>query len=43
MGKIQTVEVVGQLGVKAPRRPDPGSDVWMAIDISRTKLVYCVR
>ena len=43
MGKIQAVEVVGQLGVHAPRRPAPGSEVGMAIDISRTKLVYCVR
>jgi len=43
MGRIQTVEAVGQQGTNAPRRPEPGSDVWMAIDISRTKLVYCVR
>ena len=39
MGKIQTVEAVGQQGTTAPRRPAPGSEVWMAIDISRTKLV----
>lgn len=43
MGKIRLVEVVGQQGQSTPRRPDPGSAVWMAIDISRTKLVYCVR
>ena len=43
MGKIRLVEVVGQQGPSTPRRPDPGSAVWMAIDISRTKLVYCVR
>jgi transposase len=43
MGKIRLVEVVGQPGPPPPRRPDPGSAVWMAIDISRTKLVYCVR
>ncbi|MGH8677078.1 MAG: IS110 family transposase [Burkholderiales bacterium] len=43
MGKIQAVKVVGQLGVNAARRPDAGNDVWIAIDISRTKLVYCVR
>jgi transposase len=43
MGKIRLVEVVGQQGPHTPRRPEPGSEVWMAIDISRTKLVYCVR
>jgi transposase len=43
MGKIRLVEVVRQHGQSTPRRPDPGSAVWMAIDISRTKLVYCVR
>ncbi len=43
MGKIRLVEVAGQQGPNTPRRPDPGSKVWMAIDISRTKLVYCVR
>jgi len=43
MGKIRLVEVVGQQRTSTPRRPDPGSDVWCAIDISRTKLVYCVR
>src|ERR1700675_4115804 len=43
MGKIRLVEVGGQQGPHTPRRPDPGSEVWMAIDISRTKLVYCVR
>ncbi|MFI5091477.1 MAG: IS110 family transposase [Terriglobales bacterium] len=43
MGKIRLVEGVGQPGPSTPRRPDPGSAVWMAIDISRTKLVYCVR
>jgi transposase len=43
MGKIQLVEAVGQQGPSTPRRPDPRSDVWIAIDISRTKLVYCVR
>jgi len=43
MGKIRLVEGVGQPGPHTPRRPDPGSQVWMAIDISRTKLVFCVR
>jgi len=43
MGKRRLVEVVGQQGANTPRRPDPGSQVWVAIDISRTKLVYCVR
>lgn len=43
MSKIRLVEVVAQQGPKPPRRPDPGSQVWIAIDISRTKLVFCVR
>src|SRR2546428_4308797 len=43
MGKLRLVEGVRQPGPSTPRRPDPGSAVWMAIDISRTKLVYCVR
>lgn len=43
MGKIRLVEVVGQQAANTPKRPQPGSDVWIAIDISRTKLVYCVR
>lgn len=43
MGKIRLVEVVGQQAPNTGRRPQPGSDVWCAIDISRTKLVYCLR
>ena len=43
MGKIRLVEVVGQQGANPPRRPPPGSDVWMAIDLSRSKMVYCLR
>jgi len=43
MGKIRLVEVVAQPGPHTPRPPQPGSPVWMSIDISRTKLVFCVR
>ncbi len=43
MGKIRLVEAVGQQAAKTPHRPAAGSDVWIAIDISRTKLVYCLR
>jgi hypothetical protein len=43
MGKIRLVEGVGQQGPHTVRRPDSGSQVWIAIDISRTKLVFCVR
>jgi len=43
MGKIRLVEGGGQSGLPAVRRPTPGSEVWIAIDISRSKLVYCVR
>lgn len=43
MGKIQTVEVVRQQAAVAPRRPQPGTQVWIAIDISRSKLAFCVR
>jgi Transposase len=42
MGKIRLVEGIGQQGGSAPR-PQPGNDVWCAIDVARTKLVYCVR
>lgn len=43
MSKIGTVRVVGQEGLSVPRRPAPGTQVWMAIDISRSKAVYCLR
>lgn len=42
MGKIRLVNGIGQQGSTASR-PQPGSEVWCAIDIARTKLVYCVR
>jgi len=43
MGKIGVVEVRGQEGLPAPKRPADGTPVWMAIDISRSKAVYCLR
>ena len=43
MGTIQLREAEEQQAAIAVRRPQPGDDVWIAIDISRTKLVYCVR
>ena len=43
MGKIQLVESNGQQARAPARRPAPGSAVWIAIDIARSKLVYCVR
>jgi transposase len=43
MGKIGLVDVSGQERARANRRPAPDSDVWIAIDVSRSKLVYCVR
>ena len=43
MGKIENVKLVAQGEPPASRRPRPGAAVWMAIDISRSKLVYCVR
>jgi len=41
MGKIQLVDAVGQ----EPRslRPPGGSQVWIAIDVSRTKLAFSIR
>jgi transposase len=43
MGKIGVVEVRGQEGMPPPKRPPDGTQVWMAIDISRSKAVYCLR
>ncbi len=43
MSKIGTVKVVGQEGSPAPRRPAAGTPVCMAIDISRSTAVYCLR
>jgi transposase len=43
MGKIGVVEVRRQEGMPPPQRPPDGTQVWMAIDISRSKAVYCLR
>lgn len=43
MGKIGVVEGRGQEGLPRPKRPADGTPVWMAIDISRSKAVYCLR
>lgn len=43
MGKIGVVAVRGQEGLSTPKRPADGTAVWMAIDISRSKAVYCLR
>lgn len=43
MSKIGIVRGVGQEGLPAPRRPAAGTQVWMAMDISRSKAVYCLR
>lgn len=43
MGKLQLVEVVGQQAVCTSPRPQSGTRVWIAIDIARTKMAYCVR
>ncbi len=43
MNKIGVVEVRGQAGGPAPKRPPDGTPVWMAIDLSRSKAVYCLR
>jgi transposase len=43
MAKIR-LEAIPEQGVpRAPVRPAPGTPVAMAIDVSRAKLVYCVR
>lgn len=42
MKKIQLVDMPEQ-GEAPAHRPPPGSEVVLAIDLSRTKLVYCVR
>jgi transposase len=42
MKRLQTVEVAEQAGHPA-HRPPPGCEVVLAIDLSRSKLVYCVR
>ena len=43
MKKLRLEEVKGQQGLKRPHRPPEGTPVWMAIDISRSKAVYCLR
>src|SRR5262245_6136748 len=43
MGKIRLEAIPEQEESRAPVRPAPGTRVSMAIDVSRTKLVYCVR
>jgi len=43
MEKIGVSEGVRQERLPAPKRPLDGTQVWMAIDISRSKAVYCLR
>lgn len=43
MEKIGGSEGIGQARMPAPKRPPDGTAVWMAIDISRSKAVYCLR
>ena len=43
MGKIRVIDVSGQEDVPTPKRPPDGTPVWIAIDISRSKAVYCLR
>jgi len=43
MEKIGVVDGRPQEGLAVPRRPPDGTAVWMAIDISRSKAVYCLR
>ncbi len=43
MDKIGVVEGRRQEGLPVPKRPPDGTPVWMAIDISRSKAVYCLR
>ena len=43
---MTTVRLIGmpeQPGMPPPGRPAPGTAVYMAIDVSRSKLVYCLR
>lgn len=42
MNRVQMVEVPGQAGQRT-HRPPPDTAVVLAIDLSRTKLVYCLR
>lgn len=43
MKKIGVVDIRPQGAVVTPRRPADGTPVWIAIDIARSKAVYCVR
>jgi transposase len=43
MKKIGVIEDRRQQGLPSPKRPPDGTPVWMAIDISRSKAVYCLR
>lgn len=43
MAKIRLEAIPKQGESRAPVRPAPGTPVSMAIDVSRSKLVYCVR
>jgi transposase len=43
MAKIRLENIPQQGGPQTPVRPAPGTAVSMAIDVSRAKLVYCVR
>ena len=43
MDKIGVVELRRQEGLPPAKCPADGTQVWMAIDISRSKAVYCVR
>ena len=43
MEKIGVSEGRRQERLPVPKRPPDGTQVWMAIDISRSKAVYCLR
>jgi transposase len=43
MEKIRGIELRRQEGWPTPKRPPDGTPVWMAIDLSRSKAVYCLR
>ncbi len=43
MEKIGVSDGARQERLSAPKRPADGTQVWMAIDISRSKAVYCLR
>lgn len=43
MKKLVAVAVTGQERSAARRTPDAGQDVWIGVDVSRSKWVYNVR